>query len=184
MPARLEIQPEVKTSAASLPCRSASSRSSSTIGLCVPEMLRVPPAPAPCRPIAAAAASSTVRVAAHAEIVVRAPDRHVARRLARVVRPPERERESARRCAPDWRRRDSASRPSASGSLRRNAGCGSSAIALHLIPPTAGFPGSFTPRSFPARPSTAGGRNGVPSRQSAALANVAAQTASCAPCGR
>ena len=33
MPARLEIQPEVKTSAASLPCRSASSASSSTIGV-------------------------------------------------------------------------------------------------------------------------------------------------------
>ena len=45
--ARLEIQPEVKASAAGLPCRSASSASSSTIGLWVPEMLRVPPAPAP-----------------------------------------------------------------------------------------------------------------------------------------
>jgi hypothetical protein len=50
MAARLEIQPEVKTSAASLPCRSASSRSSSTMAWLVPEMLRVPPAPAPTLP--------------------------------------------------------------------------------------------------------------------------------------
>ena len=47
IPARLEIQPEVKASAAALPCRSASSASSCTIGWWVPEMLRVPPAPAP-----------------------------------------------------------------------------------------------------------------------------------------
>ncbi len=47
MPARLEIQPEVKARAAGLPWRSASSASSPTTGWLVPEMLRVPPAPAP-----------------------------------------------------------------------------------------------------------------------------------------
>jgi hypothetical protein len=36
--ARLDTQPEVKTSATGLPCRSASSASSSTIGLWVPEI--------------------------------------------------------------------------------------------------------------------------------------------------
>ena len=36
----------MKTSAASLPCRSASSASNSTSARLVPEMLRVPPAPA------------------------------------------------------------------------------------------------------------------------------------------
>ena len=45
--ASLEMKPEVKTSAASLPCRSASSPSSRTSGWLVPEMLRVPPAPTP-----------------------------------------------------------------------------------------------------------------------------------------
>ncbi len=57
--ARLDTQPEVKTSAAGLPCRSASSASSSTIGLCVPEMLRVPPAPAPWAQTALTEASMT-----------------------------------------------------------------------------------------------------------------------------
>ena len=46
--ARFEIQPEVNTSAPSLPCRSASSASSFTSGWLVPAMLRVPPAPTPC----------------------------------------------------------------------------------------------------------------------------------------
>ena len=45
--ASFDTKPEVNTRAASLPCRSASSRSSSTRGWLVPEMLRVPPAPAP-----------------------------------------------------------------------------------------------------------------------------------------
>ena len=45
--ASLDTKPEVKTSAASLLCRSESSRSSSTSGWLVPEMLRVPPAPVP-----------------------------------------------------------------------------------------------------------------------------------------
>ena len=57
--ARLEIQPEVNASAACLPCRSASSASSSTIGLWVPEMLRVPPAPAPWARAALTEASIT-----------------------------------------------------------------------------------------------------------------------------
>ena len=45
--ASFETKPEVNTSADSLRCRSASERSSSTNGRVVPEMLRVPPAPAP-----------------------------------------------------------------------------------------------------------------------------------------
>ena len=46
MPVSLDTYPDVKTSAASLPRKSASSRSNSTSGWLVPEMLRVPPAPA------------------------------------------------------------------------------------------------------------------------------------------
>ena len=72
--ARLEIQPEVKTSAASLPCRSASSRSSSTMAWLVPEMLRVPPAPAPTLRRGLDHGVDHLRVLAHAEIIVGAPD--------------------------------------------------------------------------------------------------------------
>lgn len=44
----LATKQEVKRSAASLLCRSASSCSSSTWNLLVPEMFLVPPAPEPC----------------------------------------------------------------------------------------------------------------------------------------
>lgn len=44
----LATKQEEKSSAASLLCRWANSRSSSTWNLLVPEMFRVPPAPAPC----------------------------------------------------------------------------------------------------------------------------------------
>lgn len=44
----LATKQEENSSAASLPCRSANSFSSSTWNLLVPEMFRVPPAPAPC----------------------------------------------------------------------------------------------------------------------------------------
>jgi len=55
------------------PCRSASSCSSSTSGWLAPEMLRVPPAPAPMR-VAVSNGANHLRMLAHAEIVVRAPD--------------------------------------------------------------------------------------------------------------
>ena len=92
MAARLEIQPEVKTSAASLPCRSASSASSMTSGWLVPEILRVPPAPAPCLAVADFIAAITSGLHAHAEIVVGAPDRDVMR--GAVVVAPDRVRET------------------------------------------------------------------------------------------
>ena len=57
--ASFETKPEVKTSAESFWCRSASSASSSTSGWLVPEMLRVPPAPAPMRPAASCSAAIT-----------------------------------------------------------------------------------------------------------------------------
>jgi len=57
--ASLATKPEVNTSADSVPCRSASSRSSNTCAWLVPEMLRVPPAPAPVRRISASIAAST-----------------------------------------------------------------------------------------------------------------------------
>lgn len=44
----LATKQEENSSAASLPCRSAKSYSSSRWNLLVPEMFRVPPAPAPC----------------------------------------------------------------------------------------------------------------------------------------
>ena len=94
--ARLDIQPEVKTSAAGLPCRSASSASSSTIGLWVPEMLRVPPAPAPWAQTALDRGFDDVGMAAHAEIVVRAPDRHFAWAVFLALGAPLGDREPAR----------------------------------------------------------------------------------------
>ena len=45
--AEFETKPDVKSKAACFPCRSASSRSNRTCKLLVPEMLRVPPKPAP-----------------------------------------------------------------------------------------------------------------------------------------
>ncbi len=57
--ASLETKPEVNSSAAALPCRSASSASSSTTWWVVPEMLRVPPVPAPASSIARCIAAST-----------------------------------------------------------------------------------------------------------------------------
>ena len=71
--ASLEMKPEVKTSPASLPCRSASSASSWTSGWLVPEMLRVPPAPAPMRARRLDHGVDHRLVLAHAEIVVGAP---------------------------------------------------------------------------------------------------------------
>ena len=55
----LETKPEVNSSAAGLPCRSASSASSASCTGLVPLMLRVPPAPAPMSRAAAQAASIT-----------------------------------------------------------------------------------------------------------------------------
>ena len=57
--ASLATKPELKMSAASLPCSSASSRSSSTWYTLVPEMLRVPPAPVPHSRVAFTIASTT-----------------------------------------------------------------------------------------------------------------------------
>ena len=76
---------EVNSSAASLPCRSASSRSSSRWSWLVPEMLRVPPAPVPERLHRLAHGRDHHRVLPHAQIVVRAPDRHVAHPVLSVV---------------------------------------------------------------------------------------------------
>ena len=91
--ASFETKPEVKTSAASLPWRSASSSSSSTSGRLVPEMLRVPPAPAPTPRGGLVHRRDHGRVLAHAEIVVGAPDDDLARPVGRV---PDRARKIAR----------------------------------------------------------------------------------------
>ena len=57
--ASFATKPEVNTSAASDPCSAASSRSSKTCAWLVPEMLRVPPAPAPEPRSSSAIAAST-----------------------------------------------------------------------------------------------------------------------------
>lgn len=54
-----ETKPEVNRSAASLPCRAASSASSASCNGLVPLILRVPPAPAPMSRAALHAASIT-----------------------------------------------------------------------------------------------------------------------------
>ena len=62
-------------SAASLPWRSASSVSSATCWRLVPEMLRVPPVPAPSEVDRLVHRGQDLGVLAHAEIVVAAPHR-------------------------------------------------------------------------------------------------------------
>jgi hypothetical protein len=80
----LETYPEVKTSAASLLCRPASSRSNSTSGWLVPEMF-----PSASRASAHADSGSDhgadhPRVLTHTEVVVRAPDHDRARAVRRM----------------------------------------------------------------------------------------------------
>ena len=119
MPARLEIQPEVKTSAASLPWRSASSR------------LELHDRMMGAGDVAGAAGAGAVGarrldarldhvgMAAHAEIIVRAPDGDFARRCSSPAGRQSASGKRARRVR-DRRRCDSALRASASRSPFRN----------------------------------------------------------------
>src|SRR5690348_12933937 len=93
MPASFETYPDVKTSAASLPCKSAISCSSSTMGRLVPEMLRVPPCPGPHAGRGFDHRCDCFGVLAHSEIIVGAPDQYFTRTVGRV---PDGMRESPR----------------------------------------------------------------------------------------
>ena len=88
MAARLEIQPEVKTSAASLPWRSASSLSSSHDRMAgAGDVARAAGARADARG-GLHHRGDHLRVLTHAEIIIGAPDRHIAGRA--VVAMPDR----------------------------------------------------------------------------------------------
>ena len=94
MPARLEIQPEVKTSAASLPCRSASSRSEHDDRMMGAGNVAGAAGAGAVGARRLDARLDDVGVDAHAEIVVRAPDGDLTRRVLFARRAPQGEREA------------------------------------------------------------------------------------------
>ena len=80
--ARLDTQPEVKASAAGTPCRSASSASSSSDRIVSAGNVAGSTRPCPVGADRLDRGFNDVGMAAHAEIVVRTPDRHFARPVA------------------------------------------------------------------------------------------------------